>query len=90
MLQQKEYKEKKLILEMEEKQISNERQVQELQLDKRKMENRIKHLENDLSQNQILSEDGESKGELLRQLNEQSTQIDEMAQTINALETEQK
>jgi hypothetical protein len=54
------------------------------------MENRIKHLENDLSQNQILSEDSESKGELLRQLNEQSSQIDEMVQNINTLEIEKK
>ena len=54
------------------------------------MENRIKHLENDLSQNQILSEDSESKGELLRQLNEQSSQIDEMVEKINTLEIEKK
>ena len=54
------------------------------------MENRIKHLENDLSQNQILSDDGDSKSELLRQLNEQSSQMEEMGKTIKALEVEKK
>lgn len=37
-----------------------------------------------------MSEDSESKGELMRQLNEQSSQIDEMVQNINALEIEKK
>lgn len=69
-IKQLKFQQQNLTLQMEEKEIEEERKVQDLQLDKRNLENKIKRMENQISQartsDQVMAQMAEKDDEVAK------------------------